>query len=125
MSNTRHGNPEDEAYRELIDVFVEQCREELTSVNVRAGVWHPNANPKTMPEEHERNLLLQSLSPSQRETLVEILTREDRAGVSRALTHLSERGIKPFDAAYEGTPSEDFLRRLEGWQWPARGRLRA
>lgn len=50
---------------------------------------------------------------------------EYRAGVAEVLVHLTRKGIKPFDAAYEGAPSDDLVRRLDGWQWPERGRLRA
>lgn len=125
-SDRQQDASDDHLYRRLMDLCVDLCSGESVSTKcLRAGVWRETAKAATDPTDHAMNMLLETLSPSQRETLVEILVREYRAGVSQALSHLSERGIKPFDAAYEGTPSDDFVRRLEGWQWPAGGRLRA
>jgi len=117
---------EDHLYRRLVDLFVELFSEERGSTDrLRAGEWHATATPATDPAAHAMNVLLVSLSPSQRETLVDVLGREYRAGVSEVLVQLSHRGIKPFNAAYEGAPPDDLVRRLGGWQWPPRERLRA
>ncbi len=40
------------------------------------------------------------------------------AGVFTALRVLHEAQVDPFQDGYEGTPFNDFMGRLNGWEWP-------
>ena len=45
----------------------------------------------------------------------------DFAGVYNALQVLRAAELQPFHEGYEGDPSDDFLGRLDGWDWPVSG----
>ncbi len=115
---------DDQRYRELIDALVEQCLKgqgQIAARRARDGVWNKNATAKTLPEQHEVNVLLEALSPAQREVLAKMLAEQFRGGVHQTLVTLHESEVKPFDKAYEGTPFHDFVGRLTDWSWPDDG----
>lgn len=121
MSDTPQGDPEDELYRELIDAFVHSCREgsgQVSAKRIRDGVWDASASPSTMPTEAAMNALLQSLAPSQRETLAKLVADHFQTAVFGVVSHLSWKEVKPLDAAYEGAAFNDFIARLDDWPWP-------
>ncbi|MCB9617102.1 MAG: hypothetical protein H6722_32130 [Sandaracinus sp.] len=115
---------EDQRYRDVVDALVAACREgqgQIGARRARAGVWNANASPTSLPDQHTRNLLLGALTPTQRETLAQMLTEQFVAGVHQALATLHAQEVAPFDAAYEGSPHHDFVGRLDGWPWPTEG----
>jgi hypothetical protein len=111
----------DELYRDILDSLVAACREgqgQIAARRARSGVWNANATRTSMPEQHEMNLLLSSLTESQRETLAQMLIQQFVAGVHATLVTLHDKEVTPFDAAYEGSPFHDFMGRLDDWPWP-------
>ena len=109
----------DSEYRGLIDAMVEACNEgqgQIAASRVHAGVW--NAHVDEHSEQQAVNDLLAALTLDQRAVLAELLTQQYRSGMFGALVVLSESGTPPFDRAYEGSPFEDFIGRVDGWQWP-------
>lgn len=111
----------DRLYRDVIDTLVAACREgqaQIGARRTRSGVWNASATQTSMPEQHEMNLLLSSLTESQRETLAQMLVQQFVSGVHETLATLHAQGVTPFDAAYEGSPFHDFAGRLEDWPWP-------
>jgi hypothetical protein len=112
---------EDNVYRRLIDLLVEECRTGQGQIGVRrsrTGIWNASATSEKMPDQHDMNVLLQRLSPQDRETLARMLEQQFVSGVHAALVILHGESIRPFDRAYEGTPFHDFVRRLADWEWP-------
>ncbi|QQR87979.1 MAG: hypothetical protein IPJ76_07130 [Flavobacteriales bacterium] len=85
---------------------------------VRSGVWNSNANPDFIPEQHEINLLLGRLSISDREIIARMLADEFVGGVFETLKALETFGIDPFNEGYEGSAYNDFIGRLDDWEWP-------
>lgn len=119
MSNSKAN--EDLLYRNVIDRLVDDCHSgqgQIAANSVRSGVWHTNATPEFLPEEHEVNALIARLSPAEREMIARMLARQFVGGVHAALVALHEAEIAPFDKAYEGTPFHDFVGRLDDWMWP-------
>ena len=112
-------NDADSEYRRLVDAMVEACNEgqgQIAASRVHAGVWNEHVD-----EHHEQqaiNELLATLTLDQRAVLAGLLTSQYRSGMFGALVVLSESETHPFDRAYEGSPFEDFMGRVDGWQWP-------
>ena len=108
-------------YRELIDELVRVCKDgqgQIGARRARNGVWNQNATKDFIPEQHEINLLLKRLSSADREVLAGMLTQEVVTGVFETLKALEQVEIEPFKDGYEGSPFNDFIGRLAGWEWP-------
>ncbi len=108
-------------YREMIDSLVEMCRNgqgQIGANRVRKGVWNQYATVDSIPEQHEINLFLARLSESEREILAGMLAQEVETGVFETLKVLEQFQIEPFQTGYEGSPYNDFIGRLDDWEWP-------
>jgi hypothetical protein len=108
-------------YRDMIDQLVRMCQDgqgQIGARKVHEGVWNRNAGQGSLPEQHRINLLLQQLSPSDRETIADLLRQEVVTGVFETLKVLEEFQIEPFTEGYEGSPYHDFVGRLSDWSWP-------
>jgi len=111
-------------YRTVIDALVVQCRTgqgQVSAHRVRAGVWNENAEvvEDASPDQHAMNLLLSGLSPEQRDVLAQLFAEEFASGVFNVLEVLGAARIEPFHAGESGTASDNFLDRLDDWEWPA------
>jgi hypothetical protein len=84
----------------------------------RRDVWHPSARADFLPEQHAINELLAKLSTAERETVAQMLQQEVVTGMFETLKALETFGIPPFEAGYEGSPYEDFIGRVDDWEWP-------
>jgi uncharacterized protein DUF6547 len=110
-----------QVYRELIDKLVAVCKKgqgQLGSTRVRKGLWNANATREFIPDQHEINLLLERLSPADREILAGMLAHSVETGVFETLKVLEEFEIEPFKDGYEGSSFNDFIGRLADWKWP-------
>jgi uncharacterized protein DUF6547 len=110
-----------EGYRKIIDRLVDDCRSGQGTIGprrARAGVWNPQITKETAPEQHEFNELLARLPQRDREVVAKLLKHEFEGGVHATLVALHEAGLPPFDEAYESTPFQDFVGRLNDWDWP-------
>jgi hypothetical protein len=108
-------------YRQLLDELVHQTREgqgTLAATRARSGVWNPNANPQSAPEQHNFNTLLSRMTSDDREIFAQMLANEFQRGVHTVLGTLHAAGVEPFEKGYQGTPGQDFMGRLGGWRWP-------
>ncbi len=108
-------------YRKLVDELVRVCKEGQGQIGARrvlAGVWNQSATPDFIPDQHAINLLLKRMSPADRETLAGMLAQEVVTGAFETLKLLEQFQIEPFKEGYEGSPYNDFIGRLNDWQWP-------
>jgi hypothetical protein len=108
-------------YRDVIDQLVKACHEgqgQIGARRARAGVWNASATPERIPDQHAINLLLARLSEADRETIAQMLVDEVVTGVFESLKVLEEFAIPPFEDGYEGSPFNDFIGRLDDWEWP-------
>jgi hypothetical protein len=108
-------------YRDIIDELVRVCREgqgQIGAQRVRAGIWNANATPDYIQDQHEINQFLARLSAQDRETLAKMFVHEVELGVFESLKVLEQFQIAPFEEGYEGSPYNDFVGRLNGWEWP-------
>jgi hypothetical protein len=108
-------------YRKLIAELARMCKDgqgQIGARRVREGVWNKNASEAVIPEQHQINLLLERLSPSDRDIIADLLAQEVVTGVFETLKVLEEFQIEPFTEGYEGSPYHDFVGRLEDWNWP-------
>jgi hypothetical protein len=110
-------------YRLVIDDLVRSCKEGQGQIGARrakAGVWNANADElrDEMPEQHAMNALLARLDGPERNVLAMMLEEAFVSGVHETLAVLHEAQVRPFDDGYEGTPLNDFVGRLQGWEWP-------
>lgn len=111
----------DERYRDVIDRLVRKAKDgqgQIGPKRVRAGVWNKNATVSTMPDQHAINDLLAGMSSQDREVVARMLEESYVAGVHDTLIVLTDARIEPFEDGYEGSPSHDFMGRLDGWAWP-------
>lgn len=111
-------------YRTVIDALVVQCRDGQGQVSARrvlTGVWNENAElvDDAAPAQHGMNVLLESLTPEQRAVLSGLFAEEFQSGVYNVLQVLEAAHIVPFDAGVAGTASDNFLDRMDDWEWPA------
>lgn len=111
-------------YRTVIDALVVQCRDGQGQVSARrvvAGVWNENAElvDDAEPDQHAMNLLLGALTPEQRAVLAQLFAEEFASGVYNALQVLEAARIDPFAEGVAGTASDNFLDRMDDWEWPA------
>ena len=107
----------------MIDALVVACATgpgQVSASRIRLGVWNANAEEvaDAPAEQHAMNALLAGLDGAQRETLALLFSQEFASGVFNTLEVLHAAGVAPFDTGYEGAPSDDFLERMEGWEWP-------
>jgi hypothetical protein len=110
-------------YRAFIDEMVRVCRDGQGQIGARRaeqGVWNANATPDFLPEQHAINVLLARLNPEERRTLAEMLAKQVITGVFETLKALENFQVPPFETGYEGSPFNDFIGRLGGWNWPER-----
>jgi hypothetical protein len=112
-----------QVYRDLIDHLVDVCHHgqgQIGARRARAGVWHAQATAELLPDQHEVNLLLARLPASDREILARLMAKEVELGVFETLKALEQFGVAPFESGYEGSAFDDFVGRLDGWEWPER-----
>lgn len=108
-------------YRDLIDALVRVCHEgqgQIGATRVRRGQWNENATPAFIPEQHEINVSLARMPDADREIFARVLSKEVEIGVFETLKVLEQFKLPPFEDGYEGSPSDDFIGRLDGWEWP-------
>lgn len=110
-------------YRQVIDAMVVECAQgqgQVSAHRVRAGVWNVDAeeDPEALPDQHVINQILRKLDPEEREFLAQLMADEFSSGVFNALNVLHVAAVAPFELGYDGTPTDDFLGRMEGWDWP-------
>lgn len=111
-------------YRDAIDALVTVCKHgqgQIGSERVRAGLWNANATADFIPEQHKINLLLARLPSEDREILAKLLAEAVQTGVFETLKVVGEQfHVAPFHDGYEGAAFNDFIGRMQGWQWPAK-----
>jgi hypothetical protein len=108
-------------FRELIDELVQVCKSgqgQIGARRAREGVWNQNATRDFIPDQYEINLLLERMSAHDREVLAGMLAQEVVTGVFETLKVLEQFQIEPFKDGYEGSPFNDFIGRLDDWDWP-------
>ncbi len=110
-------------YRQIIDAMVVECAQgqgQVSAHRVRAGVWNVDAeeDPDSLPDQHTINQILRKLDSQERELLARLIADEFSSGVFNALNVLHVAAVAPFQLGYDGTPTDDFLGRLEGLDWP-------
>ena len=110
-----------ELYHKFIDSLVDMCHNgqgQIGSNRALKGIWNSNATSEYIPEQHKINLLLERLSISDRQVLAKLLSDAVETGVFETLKALEEFQISPFESGYEGSPFNDFIGRLNDWDWP-------
>jgi len=110
-------------YRDVIDHLVDVCRNgqgQIAARRVRAAVWNANASAEFLHDQHEINLFLGRMAATDRDILAQLLAKEVELGVFESLKALEQFAIKPFESGYEGSSYNDFVGRLNGWEWPQR-----
>jgi hypothetical protein len=108
-------------YRAIIDLLVEVCHNgqgQIGARRARAGIWNVNATSEFAPDQHEINLLLTRMPAADREILAQMLARAFEGGVFETLKGLEEFEVAPFESGYEGSAYNDFIGRLNDWEWP-------
>ena len=113
--------PKPEIYHKFIDYMVHECHNgqgQISAKRVAKGIWNQNATANNIPEQHAINLLLARLSISEREILAKLLIDAVEAGVFETFKALEVFQIAPFESGYEGSPGNDFIGRLNDWEWP-------
>lgn len=109
-------------YRQMIDAMVVTCAGagQVSAERVRVGVWNTNATEvaDVDPSQLAMNQILAVLSPDQRAALAALFAEEYTSGIYNALQVLRAAECEPFHQGYDGDPSDDFLGRLDGWEWP-------
>jgi len=109
------------AYREMIDELVEVCRfgqGQIGANRVRAGVWNKSATADFIPEQHQINMLLARLPQGDRDVIAGMLAGAVVTGVFETLKVLEMFEVEPFTDGYEDSPFNDFIGRLDDWDWP-------
>ena len=115
------GPQKSQTYRDIIDELVRVCHEgqgQIGARRARAGVWNQSATVDFIPDQHEINRLLKRMAVEDREILAKMLANEVVLGVFESLKALEQFGVSPFEDGYEGSPFNDFVGRLDGWDWP-------
>jgi hypothetical protein len=114
-----------QAYRDLIDELVRECRSgqgDIAPSAVREGPEKPVLPEDTVPWQWRTYRVAAKLTADEREDLAMLLAQQFRSGVHAALVTLHEAQISPFEDGYEGTPFHDFVGGLDDWEWPDRPR---
>lgn len=106
-------------YRQMIDAMVVSCSAagQVSAERVRVGVWNADALPDDVAQT-TLNTLLAGMTADQREALAVVMAEEFASGVFNTLEVLQAAQLHPFLEGYDGDPSDDFLGRLDGWDWP-------
>jgi hypothetical protein len=112
-----------EIYRKFIDNMVDVCHNgqgQISAKRFTNGVWNKNATAEFefLQDQYEINALLKRLSISDRRIIAKLLCSEVETGVFETLKALEEFEIFPFESGYEGSPFNDFIGRLNDWEWP-------
>ncbi|HVS35283.1 MAG TPA: DUF6547 family protein [Gemmataceae bacterium] len=89
-----------------------------SALDARDGVWNQNATTDYLSDQHEINVLISRMSAADREVLAKMLASEVVTGVFETLKVLEQFKVPPFEDGYEGSPFNDFIGRLDDWQWP-------
>jgi hypothetical protein len=113
--------PKSKTYRDVIDELADMCRNgqgQIGARRARAGVWNQNATADYLSDQLEINALLSRMSVADREVLAKMLAWEVVTGVFETLKVLQQFQVPPFEDGYEGSPFNDFIGRLDGWEWP-------
>jgi hypothetical protein len=108
-------------YRDLIDCLVHICQDgegQIGARRARQGVWNQNADAERLPDQHQFNLLLTRMPAADRDILARLLAHEVFVGVFLTLRTLEQFEITPFESGYEGSAYNDFVGRLDNWEWP-------
>lgn len=109
-------------YRAVIDALVRMCRDgqgQIGAERARRGLWNKNATSPAFDEDQFAfNELPSRLSDQDRDVLARMLEQEVTTGVFETLKALEEHKIAPFEDGYEGGPYQDFVGRMNGWEWP-------
>src|SRR5207244_10238350 len=95
-----------QVYRDFIDALVHVCKDgqgQIGPRRARAGVWNKNATSDSIPDQYKINLLLERLSPEEREIIAEMLAHQVEVGVFETLKYLEQFDIEPFQEGYEGS----------------------
>jgi len=58
------------------------------------------------------------MSAADREILANMLASQVVTGVFETLKALEQFQVSPFEDGYEGSPFNDFIGRLDDWEWP-------
>lgn len=113
--------PKSKMYRDVIDELVDMCHNDQGQISARRardGVWNQNATADYLSDKHEMNVLLSRMSAADREVLAKMLAWEVVTGVFETLKVLEQFQVRPFEDGYEGSPFNDFIGRLDEWEWP-------
>ncbi len=116
-----HGPHKPKMYRDIIDELVQMCHDgqgQVGARRVRNGLWNQNATFDFLPDQHDINLLLLRMPAEDREILARMLAHEVTTGVFETLKLLEQFQVSPFTDGYEGSPFNDFIGRLNSWDWP-------
>jgi Family of unknown function (DUF6547) len=108
-------------YKDVIDHLVDVSRNgqgQIGARRVRAAIWNENATAEFLHDQLEINLLLGRMPVIA--TFSPLLAKEVELGVFETLKALEQFEVKPFESGYEGSPHNDFVGRLDGWEWPER-----
>lgn len=108
-------------YKRVVDDLVNSCRKGQGTVGperARRGLWNANATPDFLPDQHRFNRFLERLGPDDREVVAVMLEEQFVAGVHEALVVLHKAEVELFVDGLEGTPFQDFVGRLGGWDRP-------
>lgn len=111
----------DTVYKNVIDELARACKNgqgQIGPQRCRDGLWNVNATADFIEDQHEINVLLRDLSPGQREVLAGMLEQSFVGGAFEALRVLYDLQVPPFEDGFEGSPYNDFIGRLDDWQWP-------
>jgi len=113
---------ENKLYREMIDELVNMVKTgqgQIGSNRAKEGIWNKNAKRDgILDDQYEYNKLLKKLDQDERLVLARLLEEQVKTGVFETLKALENKKIKPFDEGYEGSPFEDFIGRMNDWEWP-------
>jgi len=108
-------------YRDVIDELVDMCHNgqgQIGALRARDGVWNQNATADDLSDQHEINVMLSRMSAADREILANMLASQVVTGVFETLKALEQFQVSPFEDGYEGSPFNDFIGRLDDWEWP-------
>ncbi|MEQ8638681.1 DUF6547 family protein [Gimesia maris] len=112
-------------YRAIIDEFVSKTRHYGSSSRVADSGLFSNA-----PDHEKFNNFIETLTPSQRELLSEMLQEERDSAIHDILASLSEWiDCQDVGLTYQGKPMPvdlsgmglhgDYVGRRDGWEWPS------
>ncbi|WP_454226998.1 DUF6547 family protein [Propioniciclava flava] len=80
-------------YRQMIDAMVVACLQgpgQVSAERIRIGMWNPDADVNTDPDQVAMNGLFSSLEESHRQALSALFAEEFASGIFNALTVLTD-----------------------------------